>query len=155
MLIDLVDLLGNAMKLSTRSRYGIRAMVDLALHYGEGPVLLKDIAARQGISKKYLDQIFTILKASKLVKSVRGSRGGYILAHHPASITLNRIIEALEGSMTPVDCVDTPHLCPRSAYCATRDVWIEVGRSIYRALESVTLQELAQHQRDKEKMAAR
>ncbi|HID12038.1 MAG TPA: Rrf2 family transcriptional regulator [Candidatus Latescibacteria bacterium] len=134
------------MKLSTRTRYGTRAVLDLAMHHGEGPIFVKDIARRQGISKKYLDHIITALKAAGLVKSFRGAHGGYILAKDPASIKLSDVVQALEGPLTPVDCVDDPSMCPRSPYCVTIEVWADVKRAIFEVLNSLTLQDLVERQ---------
>lgn len=137
------------MRLSTRSRYGTRAMLELALHYGQGPVLLKEIAERQEISKKYLDQIITTLRAANLVKSVRGAHGGYILAREPSSIKLSEIIQALEGPVSPVNCVDDPSLCSRSIHCVTRDVWTDIKKAIFQVLDSMTLEDLVERQTKK------
>ncbi len=134
------------MKFSTRTRYGIRAVLDLAMHYGEGPIFVKDIAKRQDISKKYLDQIVTVLKTAGLVKSFRGAHGGYVLARDPVSIRLDEVVQALEGPLAPVDCVDDPSLCPRAPHCVTREIWADVKRAILGALSSMTLQDLVERQ---------
>lgn len=130
------------MKLSTKGRYGVRAMLDLALNYGKGPIFLKDIAKRQEISFRYLEQLIIPLKASGLIKSSRGSKGGYELARPPWEIKLSEIIYVLEGSLAPVECVNYPQKCHRSINCVTREVWIELYNSIKSNLESTTLQEL-------------
>jgi len=135
------------MKLSTKTRYGTRAILDLAVHYGEGPILVKDIARRQGISKKYLDHIITALKTAGLVKSFRGAHGGYVLAKDPSSIKLSEVIQALEGPLAPVDCVDDPSICPRSPYCITIEVWTSIKRAIFNVLDSFTLQDLVDKQK--------
>ncbi|MEA1965080.1 MAG: Rrf2 family transcriptional regulator [Candidatus Aerophobetes bacterium] len=137
------------MKLSTKGRYGTRAMIDLTLHYGQGPVLLKDIAKRQKISDKYLEHMITSLKVGGLIKSIRGAHGGYILAKPPAQIKLSQVIKALEGSITPVECVDDPKLCPRAELCITRDVWIEIKRAMNEILGSLSLQDLVEQQKRK------
>lgn len=131
------------MKLSTRSRYGTRAMLDLALNAEGGPVRLKDLAQRQGVSVKYLEQIIPALKNGGFVRSVRGINGGYMLAKDASQITLLEIISALEGPLAPVDCVDAPKLCPRSKACATHEVWKDVRAAIDGVLEAKTLAELA------------
>lgn len=138
------------MKLSTKGLYGARAMVEMALYYGQGPVLLKDIAKRQGISKKYLGHIITSLKVAGLVKSIRGAHGGYILAKPPVQIRLSQIIKALEGPLAPAECVDDPKCCPRAEICVTRDVWIEMKRAMDGILESISLEDLVQQQKKKE-----
>ena len=139
------------MKLSTKGRYGTRAMVDIALYYGQGPILLKDIAKRQNISEKYLEHIITSLKIAGLVKSIRGAHGGYILAKDPVQIRLSQIIKALEGSIAPVECVDDPDFCPRAKTCVTRDVWIKIKKSMDEILESISLKELVERQKKKQR----
>jgi len=130
------------MKLSTKGRYATRAMLDLALHIGEGPVLVKDIAKRQELSDRYLEQILIPLKAGGLVRVVRGARGGFALARPPADIKLIEIIRITEGSTAPVDCVDDALICSRSGFCVTREIWLELKRAIDNVLESMTLQSL-------------
>ena len=137
------------MKLSTKGRYGVRLMVDLALRYGEGPILLKDIAERQEISEKYLWQLISPLKNAGLINSTRGAHGGYNLAKPPAQITLKEIVLPLEGSMCLVECVDNPSLCSRANTCVSRDVWHEVSEKILQTLESVTLENLVEKQKHK------
>lgn len=139
------------MKLSTKGRYGARAMVDIAIYHRQGPVLLKDIAKRQHISEKYLGHIIASLKVAGLVRSIRGAQGGYILARAPVQIKLAQIIEALEGSTSPAECVDDPEFCPRADICVTRDIWSEIKRTTDKVLESVSLQDLMENQRIKEK----
>ena len=114
------------MKLSTRGRYATRALLDLALHQGEEPVFLKDIARRQQISLKYLDHLITPLIAGGVVRTIRGPKGGVSLARPPEEIRLSEIIKLAEGSIVPVACVDDPAICSRSGICATRDIWIEL-----------------------------
>lgn len=138
------------MRISTRGRYGTRAMLDLALHYGEGPILVKDIARRQGISGRYLEHLLISLKAAGLVRSVRGTRGGYSLAKPPSQIKLGDIITALEGSTAPSECVDAPEAYPRAGLCVMHDVWAEVKVAVNNVLESTTLQEMAERQTEKE-----
>ncbi len=138
------------MKLSTKGRYGTRAMIDLAQHYGQGHLLLKDIAKRQGISEKYLERIITSLKVAGLVKSIRGAHGGYTLAKPPTQIKLAQIIKILEGSTAPVECVDDHECCPRAGLCVTRDIWMEVKRAVDEILESINLRDLVEQQRRKE-----
>jgi Rrf2 family protein len=127
------------MKLSTRGRYGVRLMMDLALHYGEGPILLKDIAKRQEISEKYLWQLINPLKTAGLVNSLRGAHGGYILGRAPEAISLKEILLVLEGSLCLVDCVDNPSICERSSSCVCRDVWGEASKSMQIPLDNTTL----------------
>ena len=130
------------MKLSTRARYGMRAMFELAKAKPDCPVSVKEIAQRQALSAKYLEQIAVALKAAGLVKPVRGMRGGYMLTEHPKSITLGDIYEALEGSTAPVECVDDPVSCELHASCPTRDIWVEMKTAISSILDNTTLQDL-------------
>jgi Rrf2 family cysteine metabolism transcriptional repressor len=139
------------MKLSTKGRYAARALLDLALHYGEGPVLVRDISRRQQLSDRYLEQILSLLKAAGFVRVVRGPRGGFILAKPPADISLTDVVSTMEGSTAPVDCVDDAQVCDRSSACATREVWADVKRAIDGVLGSVTLQALADRQREIER----
>ena len=128
------------MKLSTRSRYGTRLMLELALNYNEGPVLLKDISKSQEISLKYLAQIIIPLKIAGLIKSSRGAHGGYFLSKHPQDIKLSEIIVAVEGPINFVECVDNPAICNRSDFCTTKDIWAEINNKFLLMLESYTLQ---------------
>ena len=139
------------MKLSTKGRYGTRALLELALHQGEGPVLLRDIAERQQISLSYLEHLITPLVAGGIVRSIRGVRGGVLLARPPEEIKLSEVIQLLEGSVAPVECINNPGICSRSAFCVTRDVWGELEKAMSRVLESTTLQDLAERQRRKER----
>jgi Rrf2 family protein len=137
------------MKLSTKGRYGTRLMLDLAIHYGQGRILLKDIAHRQDISNKYLGQLIMPLKNSGLVQSIRGSHGGYILSREPASINLKQVIEAVEGSLSLVECVDKPDICSKSDYCVNRELWTKLSEDMSHTLESITLKDLADKQKSK------
>ncbi|MCD6497522.1 MAG: Rrf2 family transcriptional regulator [Deltaproteobacteria bacterium] len=141
------------MKLSTRTRYGLRALVELAAQNGKGPVIARSIAENQDISKKYLDNIFTSLRLAGLVRTVHGATGGYLLAHPPESITVANVIMALEGEISPVDCIDHPDLCNRSSECVTRPVWEELRDAMLAVLERHTIAELAQEYRDKQDLA--
>ena len=139
------------MKLSTRARYGTRALLDLALHSGEGAVLLKDIARRQEFSLPYLQHLITPLIAAGIIKSTRGARGGILLLKPPAEIKLSEVLQLLEGSIAPVDCVNNPKTCPRSDLCVTRDIWGELEKAMHAVLESTTLQDLVERQKRKER----
>jgi len=138
------------MKLSTRGRYGLRFMLDLALHYNDGPIFLKDIAQRQGISEKYLWQLIHPLKATGLINTTRGAHGGYLLAKAPGEITLKEIMQVVEGSLALVDCVDNASICQRAETCITRDVWQETTRGMLQTLESLTLETMVKRQTEKE-----
>ena len=142
------------MKLSTRGRYGTRALLDLALHQGQGRILLKDIAQRQQISLRYLEHLIAPLIAGGMVWSTRGAKGGVSLARHPKDITLSEVIQLLEGSAAPVECVNNPGVCDRSGSCATRDIWGEMKQAIDEVLESTTLQDLVERQKRKEQPEA-
>jgi len=142
------------MKLSTRARYGARALLDLALHGGEEPVPLKDIAQRQEISLHYLEHLVTPLIAAGIVRSTRGPQGGVRLAKPPHEIKLSEVIQLLEGSTAPVECVNNPESCPRSGLCITQDIWGELKMAMNRILESTTLQDLVERQKSKEQSDA-
>ncbi len=137
------------MKLSTRTRYGVRLMVVLAQNYGKGPVFLKDIAKGENISEKYLSLIIIPLRGVNLVNSVRGAHGGYKLSKEPSQITLKEIVDVLEGDCSLVECVKNPSTCERSPICATHDVWAMIGEKISETLRSVTLDQLVKMNQDK------
>ena len=137
------------MRLSTRGRYGLRTLLDLALHQDEGLVPLKDIARRQEFSLPYLEHLIAPLVAAGLVGSTRGVRGGVMLLKSPAQVRLSEVVQLLEGSIAPVDCVNDPGLCQRSASCVTRDIWVEMKEAMSRVLDSMTLQDLVERQRQK------
>jgi Rrf2 family cysteine metabolism transcriptional repressor len=134
------------MKLSTRGRYATRLMLDLSIHYGEGPIFLKDIAQRQDISEKYLGQIIIPLKNAGLVNSTRGARGGYTLAKKPGEISLKAVLETVEGDLSLVDCVSNPDICPKSKSCINREVWVKLSDDMIHTLESITLADLIEKQ---------
>ena len=138
------------MKLSTKGRYGMRAMLDLAQHYEDGLVLAKDVARRQGISERYLEHLFLTLKTAGLIKSVRGAHGGFTLARPPHKIKLMDILSVSEGQIALVDCVADASVCSRSSFCATRDLWTELQSVIGGVLRSQTLQDLVGRQKVKE-----
>jgi len=137
------------MRLSAKACYGTRLLLDLALHQDEGSVPLKDIARRQEISLLYLEHLIAPLIARAIVKSVRGPRGGVSLLKHPEKIKLSEVIQLLEGQIAPVECVNNPKAYPRSDFCAIRDLWDEVNKATYGVLESTTLQDLLERQRQK------
>jgi Rrf2 family transcriptional regulator, cysteine metabolism repressor len=137
------------MKLSTKGRYGTRALLDVAIHQGDSPVQLKDIAERQQISLSYLEHLIAPLVAAGVLRSTRGARGGVSLARPAEEIPLIDVVRALEGSMAPVECVDNPAKCPRADSCVTRDIWVETKRAMESVLESTTLADLVRRQRDK------
>ena len=137
------------MKLSTRTRYGTRALLDLAIHQDEAPISLKDIALRQQISVQYLEHLITPLISAGIVRSVRGPKGGISLAKSPKQIALSEIFQLLEGSISPVECIDNPKLCSRSDSCVTRDIWDEMKKAMNGVLETTTLDSLMERQKIK------
>ncbi len=139
------------MRISTKGRYALRMMVDLAEHNSDGFIALKDIAGRQGISKKYLEQIVPVLNKANLLKTNRGFQGGYRLAKLPEQYTVGDILRSTEGSMAPVACVDTeiPIECERSGDCPTLPVWQGLQRVINEYLDSITLQDILDQQKER------
>ena len=127
------------MKLSTRSRYGTRLMLELAEHYQEGPLHLSAIALQQGISVKYLEQIIIPLKKAMYIQSVRGPKGGHILAKPPTEITVGEIVALLEDGASLTECSDNPKVCDRSPNCATRQLWQAAAQAMFDKLNSITL----------------
>ncbi len=130
------------MKLSTKSRYGTRAMMDIAFHSNKGSCMLKDIAQRQDVSPKYLDHILSSLRKAGLIKNTRGKDGGYSLIRSASEITMKDIINAVEGSLAPVECVDNSTLCTKTNMCSTRDVWVKMKEAMEDVLEATTLANL-------------
>ena len=130
------------MKLSTRSRYGTRLMLDMAQHYGQGPIQLGEIARRQNISLKYLEQIIRPLKKAGYVKSFRGARGGHMLNGSPADITVGEIVSLLEGGKSLVICDQDPQSCDRVSICLTRHLWRETARSVFERLSTISFADL-------------
>lgn len=130
------------MKLSTRSRYGTRMMLDLAQHYNESPVQIGEIAKRQDISVKYLEQLIIPLKKADYIKSVRGPKGGHMLAKPPDEITVGEIVNLLEGGINLSDCIENPDVCDRSDTCVTRDIWDVATAAMHQKLNAVTLSDL-------------
>jgi len=130
------------MKISTRTRYGIRAVLELAEYYNKGPLQLGIIAQRQDISLKYLEQIMAMLKAADFIRSIRGPRGGYMLAKAPNQIRLSDVFDCLEGHVTTVECVEDESYCARSADCIAKQLWEQVQQAVRNVLQSVTLQDL-------------
>lgn len=135
------------MKLSTRSRYGTRLMLDMAENYNNGPIHLMKIAQRQGISVKYLEQIIIPLKKAQYVKSVRGPKGGHILAKPPEEITVGEIVALLEDGTSLVECSHNDSFCERADICPTRHLWREAAQAMFKKLESVTLADLLEKTR--------
>jgi len=133
---------GQNMRFTTRARYGLRFLIDLALNSADGPVRLKEIAMRQGISKKYLERIVSILSASGFIRSVRGSKGGFMLAKPIEQISVLDAIEALDGKINVVKCILMPKVCKRTSECIARKLWMKLNEAIRQALKDVTLKDL-------------
>ena len=137
------------MKISTRGRYSLRMMIDLAQHYNEGFIALKDISARQNISKKYLEQIVPFLNRENLLHTNKGHMGGYRLAKEPSKITVREILESAEGSLTPVSCMDdTPNRCANCNDCLTLPIYEGLYHVILEYLNGITLQDVIDRQPD-------
>lgn len=134
------------MKISTKGRYGTRALVELALRDTNEPVLLRDIAKKQDISLAYLEHVISPLIAGGILRSTKGPKGGISLNKKPAEIKLSDVIRLLEGSVAPADCVDNPTVCERADSCATRDIWCELKQALDRILNSTSIQDLADRQ---------
>ena len=134
------------MRVSTKGRYGLRILLDVAVHEEKGPVALRDISRRQGISQKYLWQVVNPLKMAGLLRATRGAHGGYVLARSPVRISIRDIVEILEGPVSVVACVTAPGMCDRSASCAARDAWAEVESKLQEAMQGITLQQLLEQQ---------
>ncbi len=132
------------MKFSTKARYGLRAMIELAFYYNQGPISVKTIAEHQEISEAYLEQLMSFLTKRNLAKSIRGVQGGYLLAREPSKIKVGDVIRALEGPVVPVECVnrEDPIECARYGKCVSRIVWERVRNVMEEALDSLTLQNL-------------
>jgi Rrf2 family cysteine metabolism transcriptional repressor len=129
------------MKLSTKGRYGVKAMVDLAINYGEQPVSIKSISERQSISEYYLEQLFSSLRKAKLIKSIRGAQGGYVLNRAPEEITIYDVINVLEGPIEVSNCIDDG-ACNNIDCCATRLLWKKIKNSIDSVTSSITLKDI-------------
>ncbi len=138
------------MKISTKGRYALRMMIDLAEHQNGEYIALKDIAKRQNISKKYLEQIVPILNKTGILQANRGFQGGYRLAKAPGKYTVGDILRLTEGSLTPVSCAEDPDICERSAFCPTFPVWNGLYKVINEYLDSITLEDIIDSRRAKD-----
>lgn len=130
------------MKLSTRGRYGIHAMYDLARNYGTNPQPVKAIAERQGLSEAYLEQLFGVLRRQGLVKSVRGAQGGYMLSRAPEEISVGDILRALEDGLSLIDCLNEDDACGKSCACPTRTVWLRMQNGLHDIVDGITLKDI-------------
>ena len=138
------------MRLSTRSRYGTRLLLDLAQHYKKGPIQLGDIAKRQGLSVKYLEQIIIPLKKARYIKSVRGPKGGHTLTKSPEKITVAEIVTLLEDTHSLIECTEDTTVCERANICPTRLIWKEASEAMFGKLQAITLADLVQKANDLE-----
>lgn len=135
------------MKISTRGRYALRLMIDIGMNDKDNPVRIKDIAQRQEISEKYLEQIVSVLNKAGYVRSSRGPQGGYRLARAPKDYTVGDILTLIEGSLAPVACLDTPvNECPREAVCPTLILWKKIDDAVHGVVDSITLEDLLKWQ---------
>ena len=138
------------MKISTKGRYALRLMLDLAYNHTGSFIPIKNISQRQDISDKYLEQIITQLSRAGLVKSARGAQGGYMLAKEPQEYTVGEILRLLEGNLAPVACVDdTTEACTRADECVTMEVWREIKDAVNKVVDNITLADLVEQQRQK------
>ena len=137
------------MKISTKGRYGLRILLDLALNDSEKPRMIRDISESQHISEKYISRLIIELRKAGMVKSIRGSKGGYRISREPKEITLLDVVEVMEGPVSIVDCVSARDCCPRIASCVTREIWTELNSQIREALQKITLQEIIDRYRAK------
>ena len=135
------------MKISTKGRYGLRLLIDVAMHQDKGPVILHDIAVRQNISEKYLWQVINPLKSAGIVASVRGAHGGYTLARSAVGISLLEVVSALEGPVTLVECTRAPEACDRNPACAAREVWNTLGEGLRNMMAGISLRDLVEKQK--------
>ena len=131
------------MKISTKGRYGLRILLDLTINGGPEPRLMRDIATSQQLSEKYISRLMVDLRKARLVKSIRGAKGGYILGQFPENITLLEIVETMEGRINVVDCVHAPEACPKTDQCTVTRTWAAINNQIRDVLAKVTLKEIA------------
>ncbi len=130
------------MIISTKGRYGLRAMFELAKAWGGGPLSLRQIAAQQGLSEQYLEQIFPMLKSAALVKSTRGAGGGYVLKREPKDISVGSVLTALEGELAPADCVCGEADCENAKACTAHAIWQRIYDGISAVVEGISLQDM-------------
>lgn len=134
------------MKISTRGRYGVKALSELARRYGEGPISLKEIAETQDLSRGYLEQLLSSLREANLVESVRGAQGGYKLVNPPEEVSVGDILRVLEGPLAPVDCASPNRpdsdVCEKIDDCSTHDIWVKVRLSVEEVVDSISLSDL-------------
>jgi Rrf2 family protein len=135
------------MRVSTKGDYGIRALIELAHHYGEGPIQSGEIASRQSVPEAYLEQLLIVLRKAGFIRSVRGPQGGHALIRDPYEVKLSQVLIALEGDLSPIDCLDEASACSKAGGCAQRCVWEAVKEAVVSVLDGVTIGELAERDR--------
>jgi len=135
------------MKISMKGDYGVRALVELAHRYGDGPVQSSTIASRQSIPEPYLDQLLTSLRRAGFIRSVRGPQGGHALIRDPRELRLSEVVGALEGSLAPIGCLDDPNGCRMASTCTLKPVWQAIEEATIRVLDSITIADLAERER--------
>jgi len=143
------------MRVSTKGDYGVRALIELAHHYGHGPVQSAEIAARQEVPEPYLDQLLPTLRRAGFIRSVRGPQGGHALIREPGEVKLSDVMIALEGSLAPIACVDDPEACTRTGGCVQREVWERVRDATEEILAGVSIGELAAKEREQNRNGGR
>ncbi|MCX4270341.1 MAG: Rrf2 family transcriptional regulator [Lachnospiraceae bacterium] len=139
------------MRISTKGRYALRLMLDLAVNDGEELIRIKDISKRQGISEKYLEQIISYLKKAGYVKSLRGAQGGYRLSMEPKEYSVGMILRLTEGNMTPVGCLEEEKGCERVDSCTTMRLWAMLNDAVKSVIDRVTLQDLVDWEREEQR----
>ena len=139
-------MVGNMLRLSTKARYALRAMMELAIHEGRGPVQLREVARAQRISAKYLEQLAIPLRHAGLLHTERGPSGGYELARPAMAITALEVVQAVEGPLELLECVGRRSACDRAGVCAARDLWVEAGEAITKVLAATSLADLRENQ---------
>jgi len=140
------------MQLTTRSRYGLRMLLDIALHSEDGPVRIQDIARRRNISVKYLEQIIRALKTAGFIRSKRGPKGGHLLALAPEEIRVGDVVRTLEARPELTECVSHPEICPIAEDCITRQIWSRATESLFRELDAIRLADLLEQSRKAERL---
>jgi Rrf2 family protein len=138
------------LRISMKSDYALRAMMELASAYGSGPLQSSEIAVRRMIPESYLEQLLTVLRKAGLVASLRGPQGGHALAIHPSKVTAANVVRAMEGPLVVIDCLVAPDSCQLSEGCSLQELWAEVGAAVDATLERVTIEELATRQSTKD-----
>ena len=133
-------------QLSTRARYGLRALLDIALSADNEPVLLRQIAERQELSRPYLEQLTLALQSAGFIRSIRGKKGGFVLVRNPSDITLDEVVNALERTVSLVRCVNDAQVCSRSINCVTRKLWMRLADALHSELKGLTLKDLMEWQ---------